>query len=240
MINQTDSAPINSEANARELDARNDTGEAYSPASNNQDRSEQERNEQHAARMRRRKVAFDTSQTQATAEKGLIIVHTGAGKGKSSAALGMVFRALGHGMRVGVVQFTKGAIMTGEAMFAEELGDRIDFRTLGEGYTWETQDRERDIATARRAWHQARQMLDDESLSVVVLDELNIILKYDYLPLAEVLEVLRTKRADLHVVITGRAAKDELIELADLVTEMRLIKHPYRTQGIKAQKGIEF
>lgn len=201
---------------------------------------QQRRNEEHARKMQLRKAAFDQSQSKATGEKGLIIVHTGAGKGKSTAALGMVFRFLGHGMRVGVVQFTKGAIETGEMAFARELGARVDFQTTGEGYTWETQNRERDCETALKGWRLAVEMLENPVYDLVVLDELNIVLKFDYLSLADVLGALRSKRPDLHVVITGRAAKDELIELADLVTEMKLIKHPYRTQGIKGQKGIEF
>lgn len=199
----------------------------------------EEPDERHAEQMRRRKASYDARKAAATQEKGLIIVHTGTGKGKTSAALGMVFRALGHGMRVGVVQFTKGAIETGEAAFAEELQGRVDFYTLGEGYTWETQDRQRDTAVARKAWEQARALLEDSRYQIVVLDELNIVLKYNYVSLDEVLETLRRKRADLHVVVTGRNAKDELIELADLVTEMKLIKHPYKS-GIKAQKGIEY
>lgn len=199
----------------------------------------EESDERHAEQMRRRKASYDARKAAATREKGLIIVHTGTGKGKTSAALGMVFRALGHGMRVGVVQFTKGAIETGEAAFARKLEGRIDFYTLGEGYTWETQDRQRDAAVARKAWEQARDLIEDPRYQIVVLDELNIVLKYDYVPLGEVLETLRGKREDLHVIITGRNAKDELIELADLVTEMRLIKHPYKS-GIKAQKGIEY
>lgn len=204
------------------------------------DNDEQRRNEEHARKMQLRKAAFDRSQSKATDEKGLIIVHTGAGKGKSTAALGMIFRALGHGMRVGVVQFTKGAIETGEMIFARELGERIDFLVTGEGYTWETQNRERDCETAQKGWKLAVEMLENPVYDLVVLDELNIVLKFDYLPLADVLDALGNKRPDLHVVITGRAAKDELIELADLVTEMKFVKHPYRTQGIKAQKGIEF
>lgn len=199
----------------------------------------EESDERHAEQMRRRKASYDARKAAATREKGLIIVHTGTGKGKTSAALGMVFRALGHGMRVGVVQFTKGAIETGEAAFATRLEGRIDFYTLGEGYTWETQDRQRDAAVARKAWEQARALIEDPRYQIVVLDELNIVLKYDYVPLDEVLETLRGKREDLHVIVTGRNAKDELIELADLVTEMRLIKHPYKS-GIKAQKGIEY
>jgi cob(I)alamin adenosyltransferase len=206
----------------------------------NETNEDQQRNEEHARKMRLRKAAFDASQAKATDEKGLIIVHTGAGKGKSTAALGMVFRALGHKMRVGIVQFTKGAIETGEMAFARELGERVDFRVTGEGYTWETQNRERDCQTALEGWRLAEQMLENPDYDLVILDELNIVLKFDYLHLEQVLDALRNKRPDLHVVITGRAAKEELIEMADLVTEMKLIKHPYRTQGIKAQKGIEF
>jgi cob(I)alamin adenosyltransferase len=199
--------------------------------------------ERHAEQMRRRKASYDARKAAATQEKGLIIVHTGTGKGKTSAALGMVFRALGHGMRVGVVQFTKGAIETGEAAFAKQLakhlGGLIDFYTLGEGYTWETQDRERDTAVAGKAWEQARALIEDPRYQIVVLDELNIVLKYGYVPLDEVLDTLRHKREDLHIIVTGRNAKEELIELADLVTEMKLIKHSYKS-GIKAQKGIEY
>jgi cob(I)alamin adenosyltransferase len=195
--------------------------------------------ERHAEQMRRRKASYDARKAAANQEKGLIIVHTGTGKGKTSAALGMIFRALGHGMRVGVVQFTKGAIETGEAALARELEGRVDFYTLGEGYTWETQDRVRDTAVAGKAWEQARALIADSRYQIVVLDELNIVLKYSYVPLDDVLDTLRHKREDLHVIVTGRGAKDELIELADLVTEMRLIKHPYKS-GIKAQKGIEY
>jgi cob(I)alamin adenosyltransferase len=198
-----------------------------------------ESDERHAEQMRRRKASYDARKAAATVEKGLIIVHTGTGKGKTSAALGMVFRALGHGMRVGVVQFTKGAIETGEAAFAKRLEGLIDFYTLGEGYTWETQDRARDTAVAGKAWAQARALIEDPRYQIVVLDELNIVLKYGYVPLDEVLETLRRKREDLHIIVTGRNAKDELIEMADLVTEMKLIKHPYKS-GIKAQKGIEY
>ena len=199
----------------------------------------EEPDERHAEQMRRRKASYEARKAAATREKGLIIVHTGTGKGKTSAALGMIFRALGHGMRVGVVQFTKGAIETGEAAFAGQLEGRVDFHTLGEGYTWETQDRGRDTAVARKAWEQARALIEDHRYQIVVLDELNIVLKYNYLPLEEVIKTLRGKREDLHVIVTGRNAKDELIELADLVTEMKLIKHPYKS-GIKAQKGIEY
>jgi len=195
--------------------------------------------QQHAEKMRRRKASYDERKAAATQAKGLIIVNTGSGKGKTSAALGLIFRALGHGLKVGVVQFTKGAIETGEAAFAKELGSRVDFFTLGEGYTWETQNRQRDIQVAARAWEQARTLLEHPEYQLVILDELNIALKYDYVSLEEVLNTPRNKRSDLHVVITGRNAKEELIELADLVTDMKLIKHPYKS-GIKAQKGIEF
>jgi cob(I)alamin adenosyltransferase len=207
--------------------------------SNVEQPTKEESDERHAEQMRRRKASYDARKAAATREKGLIIVHTGTGKGKTSAALGIVFRALGHGMRVGVAQFTKGAIETGEAAFARRLEGLIDFYTLGEGYTWETQDRGRDTAVAGKAWEQARALIEDPRYQIVVLDELNIVLKYGYVPLDEVLETLRRKREDLHVIVTGRNAKDELIELADLVTEMKLVKHPYKS-GIKAQKGIEY
>jgi cob(I)alamin adenosyltransferase len=196
-------------------------------------------NEQHRQKMVKRKEAHDRKLALATREKGLIVVHTGSGKGKTTAALGMVFRALGHGMKVGVVQFTKGAIATGEAALAAKLAPQLEWHTLGEGFTWDTQDRERDIASARRAWETAVRLLRDPAFHLVVLDELNIVLRYDYLPLAEVLEELHNKREMLHVVITGRNAKPELIVCADLVTEMTVVKHPYH-HGIKPQPGIEF
>src|SRR5262245_7994510 len=195
--------------------------------------------EEHRQKMVRRKEAHDRKLAAATQEKGLLIVHTGAGKGKTTAALGLVFRALGHGMRVGVVQFTKGAIATGEVALAKKLAPQLEWHTLGEGFTWETQDRERDEAAARRAWETAVGLLRDPSFDLIVLDELNIVLRYDYLPLADVLAELRAKREMLHVVITGRNAKAELIDCADLVTEMTLVKHPFRN-GIKPQQGIEF
>ena len=197
-------------------------------------------NDLHRKRMARRKEAFEERKANATREKGLIIVHTGAGKGKTTAALGLAFRALGQGMKVGVVQFIKGAIPTGEAALAARLaGLGLEMHTMGDGFTWNTQDREQDTASARRAWDKARALLRDPSFDLVILDELNVVIKHGYLPLDEVLDELRRKREMLHVVVTGRNARDELIDLADVVTEMKLVKHPYRT-GIKAQKGIEF
>jgi cob(I)alamin adenosyltransferase len=196
-------------------------------------------NEAHREKMARRKAARDRVLTTKTEERGLLIVHTGAGKGKSTAAFGMVLRCIGHGMRVGIVQFVKGAWGTGERDVLAKFPELVTCRAMGEGFTWDTQDRERDIAAARAAWDMAKTMIADPSYAMVLLDELNIVLRYDYLPLDEVLEVLKAKPRDLHVVVTGRNAKPELIEMADLVTEMTLIKHPFR-QGVKAQKGVEF
>lgn len=196
-------------------------------------------NEAHREKMTRRKAARTKMLATKTEERGLIIVHTGTGKGKSTAAFGMVLRCIGHGMRVGVVQFVKGAWGTGERDVLAKFPELVTCRAMGEGFTWDTQDRERDIAAARAAWQTAKAMIADPSYSLVLLDELNIVLRYDYLPLDEVLEVLRAKPRDLHVVVTGRNAKPELIELADLVTEMTMVKHPFRA-GVKAQKGIEF
>lgn len=198
-----------------------------------------ERDAQHRDRMARLKEAHDARLAKADKEKGLIIVNTGAGKGKSSAAFGVAARALGHGMKVGIVQFIKGAIATGEAAFFERLKPDVTMLTLGEGFTWDTQDRQRDIDTARKGWDAAVAMLRDPAYDLVVLDELNIVLRYEYLPLDEVLDELSRKREMLHVVVTGRNARPELIEMADLVTEMKLIKHPYRS-GIMPQKGVEY
>jgi len=186
-----------------------------------------------------RQASYARKKAAATQEKGLIIVHTGPGKGKTTAALGLAFRALGQGLKVGIVQFIKGAIPTGEAALVYQLRLPIEMYTMGDGFTWNTQNRQQDIATARHAWQQAVTLLRDPSFDMVILDELNIVLRYDYLPLAEVLEELRNKRHMLHVVITGRNAREELIALADLVTEMKPIKHPYKA-GIKAQRGVEF
>ncbi len=196
-------------------------------------------NRQHAEKMLRRREARARMMEEKTQERGLLIVHTGPGKGKSTAAFGMALRAIGHGMRVGVVQFVKGAWNTGERTVLERFPGLVAIKALGEGFTWNTADRERDIAAARAAFDEARRMIADPSFRLVILDELNIVLRYDYLPLDEVLAVLRAKPKNLHVVVTGRNAKPELIELADLVTEMTMVKHPFKS-GVKAQKGIEF
>ena len=202
--------------------------------------TEEELNARHAEKMRKKKVVRDKILASKIVEKGLLIVHTGKGKGKSTAAFGMAFRSLGHGLPVAIVQFVKGAIDTGERMALERFGDLVSINRLGEGFTWETQDRQRDIAAAKHAWETAKELIKSGEYHLVVLDELNIVLRYDYLPLAEVLEFLTNEKpADVHVVITGRNAPDALIEMADLVTEMELIKHPFRS-GVKAQKGIEF
>ena len=195
--------------------------------------------ERHRAKMAKRKAVQDAEVAEKTIEKGLLIVHTGPGKGKSTAAFGMVFRAIGHGFRVGVVQFVKGAWGTGERDVLQKFPELVTIKAMGEGFTWDTQDRQRDLAAARAAWDEAKRMIADPSYKMVLLDELNIVLRYDYLPLDEVLEVLRNKPRDTHVIVTGRNAKDELIEIADLVTEMTMIKHPFRA-GVRAQPGIEF
>jgi cob(I)alamin adenosyltransferase len=193
----------------------------------------------HKAKMEKRKAVQDAEVASKTVEKGLLIVNTGPGKGKSTAAFGLMLRALGHGWRVGVVQFIKGAWETGERRALDAFGDRITWHSMGEGFTWETQDKARDIAAAERAFAKARELMADETIRLVVLDELNIALRYDYLPLAEVVAALQARRPDLHVIVTGRNAKPELIEAADLVTEMTLVKHHFAA-GVKAQEGIEF
>ena len=201
--------------------------------------SEAERDAYHADKMRKKKEARTRMLATKTEERGLLIVHTGKGKGKSTAAFGMVFRAIGHGFPVGIVQFVKGAWGTGERDVLEKFPDLVTIKAMGEGFTWDTQDRQRDLAAARSAWEEAKRMIADPRFKMVLLDELNIVLRYDYLPLDEVLEVLGNKPRDLHVIVTGRNAKDELIEIADLVTEMTEIKHPFRS-GVKAQAGVEF
>jgi cob(I)alamin adenosyltransferase len=201
--------------------------------------SEDDLNARHAEKMRKKKAARDKILATKTIEKGLLIVHTGKGKGKSTAAFGMVFRAIGHGFRVGVVQFVKGIWQTGERVVLDKFPDLVTVKAMGEGFTWETQDRARDIAAARKAWEEAKAMIADPSYRMVLLDELNIVLRYDYLPLDEVVQVLASRPPEKHVIVTGRNAKDEIIEIADLVTEMEFVKHPFRS-GVKAQAGIEF
>lgn len=198
-----------------------------------------ERNARHKARMQRKKAVIDEKIARATDEYGLLLVHTGNGKGKSSAAFGMAARALGHGMRVGVVQFIKGAATTGEEAFFRRFPDQVRYHVMGEGFTWETQDRQRDIDKACEAWRVARELLNDPAIDLVLLDELNIALKCGYLELEPVLADIRARPLHQHVVVTGRGAPPGLIEAADTVTEMGLVKHAFQA-GVKAQKGIEF
>ena len=200
---------------------------------------DEEAAERHRAKMAKRKAVQDAEVAGKTVEKGLLIVHTGTGKGKSTAAFGLALRMLGHGHRVGVVQFIKGAWHTAERDAFTAFGERVSWHTMGEGFTWETQDLKRDIAAAERAWGKARELMADERFALVILDELNIALRYDYLDLAAVVAALNERRAGLHVVVTGRNAKPPLIEAADLVTEMSLVKHHFAA-GVKAQAGIEF
>ncbi len=201
--------------------------------------SEAELNVRHADKMKKKKAARDKIIATKTREKGLVMVHTGKGKGKSTAAFGMVFRALGNGMKVGVVQFVKGKWQTGERVILEKLGDQVTMTAMGDGFTWETQDRQRDIEAAKAAWARAKELIMDDEHQMVLLDELNIVLRYDYLAVEEIIEVLKIKPEMKHVIITGRNAKEELMEFADLVTEMTMVKHPFRG-GVKAQVGIEF
>jgi cob(I)alamin adenosyltransferase len=196
--------------------------------------------ERHAEKMKKKQAAHDKIMAGKTVEKGLLVVHTGKGKGKTTAALGMVARAIGHGKKVGVVQFVKGAMTTGEKVVFDAFPANVEFKPMGEGFTWNTQDRARDIALAREAWEEVKRMIEDPAYDMVLADELNIVLRYDYLPLAEVLEVLDAKAEMKHVIVTGRNAPEALIEQADLVTEMTLVKHPFREQAVKAQPGIEF
>lgn len=198
-----------------------------------------ERDERHKARMQRKKALMDEKIAEAQDEYGLLLVHTGNGKGKSSSAFGMVARALGHGIKVGVVQFIKGAASTGEESFFRRFPDEVRYHVMGEGFTWETQDRQRDIAKAKEAWNVAAQLLADPDIGLVVLDELNIALKYGYLELDPILADIESRPLLQHVVVTGRGAPPCLIEAADTVTEMSLIKHAFKA-GVKAQKGIEF
>ena len=201
--------------------------------------TEAERDAYHAEKMRKKKEARNKILATKTEEKGLLIVHTGKGKGKSTAAFGMVFRASGHGFKVGVVQFVKGAWETGQRDVLRKFPDQVTINAMGEGFTWDTQDRARDIAAAEAAWAKAKELMADPRYRLIVLDELNIALRTDYLPLDEVLATLAARRPDLHVCITGRNAKPELIAAADLVTEMGSTKHHFAA-GVKAQQGIEF
>jgi cob(I)alamin adenosyltransferase len=193
----------------------------------------------HRAKMEKRKQMQDNEASARTREQGLLMVHTGTGKGKSTAAFGLALRMLGYGKRIGVVQFIKGAWTTGERAAMESFGPLVTWHTLGEGFTWNTQDKVRDIATCRRAWDQALALMQEPDLALLILDELNIALRYDYLPLDEVLETLRNRPPGLHVVVTGRNARPALVEAADMVTEMTLVKH-HTAAGVKAQQGIEF
>ncbi|MGK6315186.1 cob(I)yrinic acid a,c-diamide adenosyltransferase [Neorhizobium sp. DT-125] len=195
--------------------------------------------ERHRAKMANRKAVQDAEVAGKILEKGLLIVHTGSGKGKSTAAFGLALRMLGNNRRVGVVQFIKGAWSTGEQPALAVFGDRVVWHTMGEGFTWETQDLQRDIAAAEKAWGKALDLMADETIGLVILDELNIALRYDYLNLGTVIAALQARRPDLHVVVTGRNAKPALIEAADMVTEMTLVKHHFKA-GVKAQAGIEF
>jgi cob(I)alamin adenosyltransferase len=194
----------------------------------------------HAAKMKKIQAAKAKILATKTVERGLVIVHTGPGKGKSTAAFGMALRMIGHGMPVSIIQFIKGAMETGEQVVFDAFPDLAEMRPMGEGFTWDTQDRSGDIAKVRVAWEAAKARIMDPTWKMVICDELNIALRYDYLPLEEVLEVLRARPVDTHVVITGRNAPADLIEAADLVTEMTMVKHPFREQGVKAQAGVEF
>ncbi len=195
---------------------------------------------EHTAKMKKIQAAQNKKVAAKTVEKGLVIVHTGPGKGKTSAALGMAIRAIGHDMKVGVVQFVKGAMATGEKAVFDRFPELIEFKPMGEGFTWDTQDRTRDIAVAREAWEEVKRMIADPSYAMVIADELNIVLRYGYLPVDEVLEAIAAKPHMTHVIITGRNAPQPLIDAADLVTEMAQVKHPFREQNVKAQRGIEF
>ena len=198
-----------------------------------------EKAERHANKMAKKKAARNKIMATKTKTGGLLIVHTGKGKGKSTAAFGMVCRAIGHGMKIGVIQFVKGKWETGERKVLEAFSDQVTIHTMGEGFTWDTQDLDRDIAAATAAWQQAKLMMEDPSYSMILMDELNIVLRYNYIALEEVIETLKGKRENLHIIVTGRNAKESLLDLADLATEMTMLKHPFRS-GFKAQAGIEF
>ena len=195
--------------------------------------------DKHQNMARKRQAGHEKKKAKATAEKGLLVVNTGTGKGKSSAAFGMAIRGIGHGMQVGVVQFIKGAMHTAERDVLSQF-DNCEWHTIGDGFTWNTQNRDQDIATAEKAWAEAARMIDDRQYDMIVLDELNVVLKYDYLDSAKVIEKIQSRGEMQHVIVTGRHASDAMIEAADLVSEIRPVKHPFKEQGIKAQKGIEF
>ena len=201
--------------------------------------TEHERDVRHAEKMAKKKAARDKIVATKTIEKGLLIVHTGKGKGKSTAAMGLAVRAIGNGMKVGIVQFVKGVWETGERVVLDKFPELCVIKAMGEGFSWETQDRRRDIQAAENAWRMAKDMMDDESFDLIILDELNIPLRYDNLDIDDVVKELQNRRQMLHVVVTGRNAKEPLLEAADLVTEMTMVKHPFRA-GVKAQKGIEY
>jgi cob(I)alamin adenosyltransferase len=193
----------------------------------------------HKAKMANRKMVQDAKVVAKIVEKGLLIVHTGKGKGKSTAAFGLMLRAIGRGFRCGVIQFGKGAWQSGERTAVERFGDQVEWHTLGEGFTWETQDRVRDVEAAERAWAKTAELMANPAIRLIVLDELNIALRYDHLDIGKVVAALQARRSDLHIVVTGRNAKPEMIEAADLVTEMTPVKHHFAA-GVKAQEGIEF
>ena len=193
----------------------------------------------HAEKMVKKKAARDKIIATKTIEKGLLIVHTGKGKGKSTAAMGLAVRSMGHGHKVGIVQFVKGVWETGERSILDKFPELVTIRAMGEGFSWETQDRQRDIKAAESAWQMAKDMINDPTYKMIILDELNIPLRYDNLEINDVVDFLKNKPEDLHVIVTGRNAKDEMLDAADLVTEMTMVKHPFRS-GVKAQIGIEF
>ena len=201
--------------------------------------TEHERDVRHAEKMAKKKAARDKIVATKTIEKGLLLVHTGKGKGKSTAAMGLAVRAIGNGMKVGIVQFVKGVWETGERVVLDKFPELCVIKAMGEGFSWETQDRRRDIQAAENAWQMAKDMMDDESFDLIILDELNIPLRYDNLDIDDVVKELQNRRQMLHVVVTGRNAKEPLLEAADLATEMTMVKHPFRA-GVKAQKGIEY
>lgn len=201
--------------------------------------TEEEANKRHAEKMLKKKQARDKMLAKKTIEKGLFIIHTGKGKGKTTAAMGLAMRAIGNDMKIAIVQFVKGVWDTGERKILEKFPELCTMKAMGEGFTWDTQDRMRDIAAAEKAWLYAKEIMQNPDIKMVILDELNIVLRYDYLDINDIIYTIMQRRPDLHIVITGRNAKDELIEIADLVTEMTQIRHPFR-DGVKAQIGIEF